>query len=129
MEKTTRKEYLEEMVVAKKTYLFKSFMTSGGCYLITLKNVKTGVRVQMRFNDNYYNDGDVVDFVYCLMMDAWCYEESKDLEDFVRSLGYDSIYDTRAIKAYNSCKKQYERFNKIFSVEERKKVKRILENY
>lgn len=118
---------ISDILTSKKTYLDKSTLTSGDRYLITLRNIKTGVYVKFQFNDNYLNDSNINDFVYCLIQDCYAYENARNLEDFVNNFGYDSIYDIRAIKAYKGCEKQAERLHKLLTAEEIEECEKILE--
>lgn len=114
-----------EKIKTTKTYLNKSKKTSGNKFKIkmTYKN-KT---IYFIFNDNYLNDSDKKDFLNALYMDSLSYEESQNIYEFMRNFGYEE--EKEANKIYNACKKQYEKFNKLFNLQEQQKISKILENY
>ena len=108
-------ENLLKQIKCKKSYLHKSHMTTGNAYRVTL--TYKGKSCRFIFNDNYLNASKKKDFLYCLVLDANCYEESRDVCDFVYSFGYADDYATGK-KAFESCKKQSERARKLFNAEE-----------
>lgn len=112
----------------KKTYLKKSNKTSGDTYLVTIKNKRNNKKISFHFHDNYLNESNLKDILYCLKLDAESYYYSSDFKNFCDEFGYseDSI---KALKIYNYCKKQYERYNKLFNEEEKEYLNIILEDY
>lgn len=109
---------LDKINVTKKL-IGKSEMTSGNAYRVTISY--NGKRVWFIFNDNYMNDADKKELVECLWLDATAYEYNQDLGDFINEFGYND--DIKAgISAYNGCKKQYERFNKLFTKLEQNQI-------
>ena len=112
----------------KKTYLKKSSMTSGNEYLITLKNKRNSKIVKFHYHDNIYNESDIEDILYCFTADVRAFESCYNFKDFCDSFGY-STDSIQALKIYNACRKQHERFNKIFDEEEQKKLIDFYDNY
>lgn len=109
---TTLQHELLNTLKVKKTYLRKSEMTSGNASRITLtRNKKT---VYFIYHDNYYNNSNINDFVWCLLMDAQAYECSYNFADFCNEMGYDDD-SMKAYKIYLACKKQAERLHKLFN--------------
>ena len=110
----------------KKTYLDKSTLTSGNKYKITMTyNNKT---ISFIFNDNFENKSNLNDCLYCLILDSYSYEYNEnDLRGFALEFGYEDFNEAKRV--YNACKKQFERFNKLFTQEEREALKKHFENY
>ena len=104
-------------IKCKKTYICKAWeyphglKTSGGAYRVTI--TYKGKQCRFMFFDNSYNCSYKPDFLYCLWLDAGCYEESRDVYDFARQFGYEDMIEAR--RAYNTCKKQSERLHKLFN--------------
>lgn len=110
-------------IKCSKTYLRKSDMCSGNAYRITL--TYKGNRCSFVFHDNFKNASKKKDFLYCLVLDAQCYESTRDLYDFAREYGYLYYADVgdldalkRAKKAFDSCRLQSERLHKLFNEQE-----------
>ena len=113
-----------EKIKCKKTNKGKSQMTSGNAFQITLSY--NGKRCGFLFNDNYLNESNKNDFVYCLLSDADAYTSSRNFEDFCNMFGYDN--DSRkALKAFNGCKKQAEKVRRLFNDEEVETLRNELE--
>ena len=109
----------------KKTYLEKSTLTSGNKYKITMTyNKKT---ISFIFNDNFENKSNLNDCLYCLIMDSYAFEYNESIKDFMCEFGYTN--ESEAKRIYNACEKQFERFNKLFTQEERQLLKRHFDNY
>lgn len=104
-----------EKIKCKKTYLKKSDLTSGNAYRITLTH--NGKKCSFIFNDNYLNKSNINDFVYCLLSDSGCYENSKNFDDFCYMFGYDSN-SIKVLKIYEACKKQNEKVKRLFNDKE-----------
>lgn len=124
------KETLLNNIKANATYLGKSEMTSGNESRITM--TYKGNKISFNYHDNHFNESDKEHWLYALMLDSQSYEDSYDVEDFARNFGYDLFtnQDLRKVTSiYNACKKQHERFMKLFNVEEQTEIKRIFENY
>lgn len=110
----------------KKTYICKSDLTSGNKYRITLKH--NNKMVWFIYNDNYMNKSDLKDILYCLILDATAYENAYNFTDFCNEFGYDSD-SMKAYKIYLACKKQLERYNKLFTQEEKDFLQNLLQDY
>ena len=52
----------------------------------------------------------------CLLLDASCYEQTRDEFDFCSEMGYDDLY--AGVKAYKACKKTYKALHRLFTDEE-----------
>ena len=119
------KEILTNIKCIKKC-LGKSDLTSGNKYRITLTyNNKT---VWFIYNDNYMNKSDLKDILYCLILDATAYENAYNFADFCNEFGYDSD-SMKAYKIYQACKKQLDRYNKLFTQEEKDFLQNLLQDY
>lgn len=110
---------LLKQIKCKRKYLRKSDMTRGNAYRITL--TYKGKSCWFVFNDNIYNKSCKKDFLYCLYLDASCFEACIDMYDFARSYGY--AMDTckeriNVTKIYEACRKQSERVHRLFNEEE-----------
>lgn len=109
----TLNELLTKVKMIKK-YVGKSHMCSGNEYKVVLSH--KGKWVSFHYHDNFKNKSNIKDILYCLWLDATCYEESSDYCVFARMFGYDDMNEAKRI--YNACKKQSERLHKLFSAEE-----------
>lgn len=112
-----------EELLSKITYnvedLGKSTFTSGNAYKITIKYNKK--QFTFTFNDNYYNNSNLNDYIQCLRIDSSCYEETQNLNDFIISFYGDveSLEDYKQKeKIYNACKRSYNALNRLFNSEE-----------
>ena len=112
-----------EELLNKITYnvedLGKSSLTSGNTYKITIKYNKK--QFTFTFHDNFYNNSDLNDYIQCLRIDSSCYEETKNLNDFITSFYGDieSLEDYKQKeKAYNACKKAHNALKRLFNSEE-----------
>lgn len=117
-------ERIIDKVNVKRARLGKSKMTSGDAYRITLSY--NGKKVWFVFNDNYLNNSSKKDLLECLMLDASAYENCKNLDDFIREFGY-SQQRANGLKAYNGCKKQSDRLQKLFTLNEQQQLQEELE--
>lgn len=91
-----------------------SKMTRGGEYDITLK--RKGFKFITKYHANIYDNVNIEDVLYCLILDSDCWESSENVHDFARSYGYED-YD-KACKAYHDCKTTYMRLREIFTESE-----------
>lgn len=107
-----------EKIKCTKTVLGKSATTSGNAYRITLSH--NGKKCSFVFNDNFRNASNKNDFINALECDAYAYESTKDLTAFALEYGYNDYMEAK--KAFEECKKQYNRFNKLFTKEEQKQI-------
>lgn len=103
-----------DKITWQKTYMSKSDKTSGNKYFITI--YYNGKRSSFVFHDNYMNQSKKKELLYCLLLDAECYENSIDIYDFADAYGYK--HTAEAEKAYEGCKRQSERLHKLFTDEE-----------
>lgn len=104
-------EKLLSMIKCKRSYLRNSEMCSGNAYRITLSY--HGKRCSFVFHDNYKNESKKKDFVYCLVLDAQAYENTRDTYEFMREFGYKSFDKARKVR--NACEKQSERLHRLFN--------------
>lgn len=114
-----------DKIKTTKSYKSKSNQTSGNKYQIKIQY--NNVIVSMIFHDNYLNESDKKSFIYSLMMDAMAYENSRNIKDFMSEIGYED--EKQAVKIYNACKKQHERFNKLFTLNEQNQISKLLEDF
>ena len=115
-----------EQINVKKAYLNKSEMTSGNKYRVTI-NYK-GKTIWFVFHDNIYNKSGKIDFISCLLQDAWGYDDNRDIYEFAENFGYDYYADLPKVKkAYYGCKRQYQRVNKLFTEAEQELLQTELE--
>ena len=112
-----------EKIRTTKSYKGKSEMTSGNAY--TVRVYYNGKYCQMVFHDNIYNKSDKNDFIYCLLMDADAYNNSRDLDDFADEFGYENIHECTA--AYKACKAQAEKVKRLFTEQEVEELRNELE--
>lgn len=108
-----------------KTLLGKSTMTSGNKYQVKINY--NGKNCYMVYNDNFYNNSTKEDFLYCLMSDALAYTNCYNFADFMAEFGYSR--EAEAKKAYNGCKRQYIKYNKLFNNAEQKELENYFSNY
>ena len=62
-----------------------------------------------------HDEPNLVNCLDCLLMDAACYEDSRDVIDFCSEFGYT---DAQGTKAYKACKKTYKAIHRLFSDDE-----------
>ena len=66
----------------------------------------------------------VKDIMYCLLLDANCYDTTRDIKDFAEELGYELYdydcgdYNKETKRVYNACKKTSEEMHRLFTSEE-----------
>ena len=101
-----------EQIKCTKTYIGNSNVTSGNEYRVTI--TYKGKTIWFNFHDNIYNHSVGADFLDCLLRDAWAYDDNRDLYEFMENYGYTDL-DGTVKKAFNGCKKQYNRVNKLFT--------------
>lgn len=109
-----------EKIKCTKIVLGKSTITSGDAYRITLSH--NGKRCSFIFNDNFRNESNKIDFINALECDSNAYESTKNLNSFMVEFSYSYKNYTEAKKAFDECKKQYERFNKLFTPSEQEQL-------
>lgn len=92
-------------------------------YKVTISN--SGEKFNIKFTDslmNTYNNERSSDFdiLYCAVVDAQSYENSRSLEDFADEFGYD-LYESsekkKIEKIYNGCEKAYTDLQRVFGYE------------
>ena len=110
----TLKELLSQ-IKCKKTCIGKSKWSSGYAYRITL--TYKGKSCRFIFNDNFHDKSSKCDFLYCLILDAQSFENSKDYFDWCHDWCYD-YFSNKSRKVYEACKKQSERVHRLFNDEE-----------
>lgn len=104
-------EQLLSQVRCTKVCKGKSKVTSGDKYRIYLSHRDN--HCSFIFNDNYNNSSSKRDIVFCLWLDADCYESVDDVYDFAREFCYNDINEAK--KAYKECEKQSERLHRLFT--------------
>lgn len=66
-----------------------------------------------------HDEPNIDNVMYCLLLDASCYNNSRSIEDFCNELGYDFYEDIeKAKKNYKACKRTYEALNRLFTSDE-----------
>ena len=115
---------LKDLVKANKTYIEKSNVTSGNKYIVTLKyNNKS---ISMTYHDNYLNESGKDEFLYALLNDGMSYANCYNLIEFMDEFGYEPDTMKEAKKAYESCKRQLEKLEKLFTREE---IEQLIEEF
>jgi hypothetical protein len=124
-------------ITTKKTKTGKSIMTSGDKFQVTIKY--NGKTCTMVYNDNYKNSSGTNDFIFALMSDALAYIETVNLRQFADNYGYDYYEYAQDAEQqqknlgvaaiYNACKRQYTKFNRMFTKAEQQKIADALSDY
>ena len=90
-------------------------------YRVTLQNGAESYTTT--FTDSIYNTcnhtpSHKIDMLYCIVMDAQCYESTVSFHDFCCEFGYDE-YDERkkAEKCYEGCRKALEGIERLIGCE------------
>ena len=90
-------------------------------YRVTIKN--GSLKFTTTFTDSIYNTcnqtpSSKIDILYCVVMDAQCYESTGTLEDFADNFGYD-LYEERgkAKKCFYGCERAYDNLTELFGTE------------
>lgn len=73
------------------------------------------------FTDSLYNTynntkSSNFEMLYCIVVDAQCYEQSRTFEDFCDNVCY-YLEDKRARKCYEGCRRTYENIERLFGYE------------
>lgn len=118
-------ENILDLIQVSKENKGKSEMTSGNKYEITMSYM--GKQIVFDFNDNYLNKADKMDFLYALISDSQAYSSCRDIDEFSKEFGYDKV--SECIKAYNGCKEQFEKYNKLFTEQEQQEIENLLADY
>lgn len=90
-------------------------------YRVTIKN--GSLKFTTTFTDSIYNTcngtpSSKMDILYCVVMDAQCYENYDSLEDFADNFGYD-LYEERgkAKKCFYGCERAYDNLTELFGMD------------
>lgn len=65
-----------------------------------------------------YTMPNIKDIMYSLLLDAWSYEEARDIQDFANELGYDYFdeYEREKLcRMYDECKRTFNALHKMFT--------------
>lgn len=76
---------------------------------------------------HYGEEPKVKEVIYSILLDAFCYERSADVEDFMDELGYDDKEKAEAV--YNTCQDNHKKLHSLFSDEEIEELDQLLRNY
>lgn len=114
-----------EKIKTTKTLLGKSQITSGNKYKVKISY--NGKSVYMIFHDNFKNGSDKKDFVYSLMQDANAYRDCYNFADFMNNFNYTEEKEVQ--KIYNACRRQSQKFDKLFTEEEQEELQELLADY
>ena len=114
-----------DLITVDKKDLGKSDKTSGNKYEIVMAYM--GAQILFYFHDNYMNKADKKDFLYALINDSQAYSSCRDIDDFASEFGYEKV--SECIRAYNGCKEQYEKYNKLFNSKEQEELENLLADY
>lgn len=123
MERATEEERMAELL--KHFPQFKLQTTKVGQddrgankYRVTIKNGSQ--KFNTTFTDSIYNTcnntpSSKIDILYCVVMDAQCYDSYNSLEDFADNMGYD-LYEERkkAEKCFYGCERAYDNLTSLF---------------
>lgn len=107
---------LKDLITINKVCMGKSKETSGNEYSVVIKY--NGNCITMLYHDNYLNDSGKEEFLYALLVDSFAYEECYNLADFMDNFGYDYDQKDKAMKAYKSCARQYNKLHRLFNEQE-----------
>lgn len=126
MENASDEERMSTLLLHFPT--FKLLTTKVGCddrgankYRVTIKN--SDKKFNTTFTDSLYNTynntpSSTIHILYCIIMDAQCYDNYSTLEDFADNMGYD-LYEERkkAEKCFYACEKTYNSIIDLFGYE------------
>lgn len=90
-------------------------------YRVTIKN--GSLKFTTTFTDSIYNTcnhtpSSKMDILYCVLMDAQCYNNYDTLEDFCSEFGYDLDEEyPKCVRVFGSCKKQYDNITELFGTD------------
>lgn len=78
-----------------------------------------------------YNRPTIENFLSCVLQDADCIERTVDLADFLVEFGYTDTADVlrRGIKAYDGCLLEFNRLQKVFTIDEMDILREELKDY
>ena len=126
MENATEEERMAEVLKHFPDFKLKATYTGdspkgANTYRVTIKN--NDEKFSTTFTDSIYNTSrgersSNISILYCVLMDAQCYENSNSLEDFADNYGYD-LYEERgkATRIFRACERQYNNIIKLFGSE------------
>lgn len=122
-------------VTAKNKRVAKKFQ--GGqehyAYTIIFEVVGNPIAFKSPYHDSVYNysrgkgiDEDMIkSAVYCILMDAYSYDECRDVNDFCNEFGYEDPNEGQRV--YNACRDTHEIINNLLSKEEIEELYNIVE--
>ena len=118
-----RMSKIKELFPSFKIHASKIGISSKGAnkYRVTIINKE--LKFSTTFTDSIYNTcnrtpSHKIEMLYCILMDAQCYENYNSLEEFADNFGLD-LYEERskAKKCFEGCRKAYESIIELFSYE------------
>ena len=98
--------------------VIKSPWANGYCRKYFLELNYNNKKFSFPYTDSVmaYCNGDKLDkmnALYCVLLDADAYDNSRDIDDFSAEFGYEKI--SECLKAYRACEKTSEKMHEIFT--------------
>ena len=116
-----------DLIKVYKKDLGKSNKTSGNKFEITMSYM--GAEIVFDYHDNYQNKSDKKDFLFALMSDSVAYRDTQNIESFIDYFDYNNENVKVVLRAYNECKEQFEKYNKLFTETEQQEIENLLADY
>ena len=93
------------------------------------------------FNNSKASGYDIPDpegIINCILVDARCYDDTRNFKDFCDEFGYDRYSENRygdirenkqALRAYNACQRTYEALHRLFTSEQIEQLEEVFQDY
>lgn len=143
----------------KENEIVRSPFANGSCHKYRLALKYNNKTFTFSFHDSVrnYEEGKNLnkeDALYCVLTDSYCYEDTRNIKDFLNAFGYDEfdlypyiengytladlysfasgvdVDQLRAgLKAYRGCKRAFEKLHEIFTEKELEELQEEFQNY
>ena len=118
-----RMSKVKELFPSFKIHTSKIGISSKGANKYRVTIINEGLKFSTTFTDSMHNTcqntpSHKIEMLYCILMDAQCYDNYDNLEDFADNYGYD-LYEERskAKKCFYGCERTYNNIIELFGYE------------
>ena len=150
--------YTQDKNIQDNEYLQKVFSIAPDLKMTVTRNSKIdgrmgcglGYNVKLQiFNRSYstvFNNSQVEGrkipnpegIINCILLDARCYDDTRNFKDFCDELGYDEweenrygyiIENKKALRVYNACQRTYEALHRLLTSEQIEQLEEVFQDY